>query len=249
MSPQAPRMPTWKLAFMYGYWRSAEICISLGMALLATVACWAIYFWAASRGVIPHLSFEHDRAALLRAVLGSFAIASVFFFRHFARPDWVIQRRVRQVAATLGLDLTVRANGMVPDWVGARFTPETADDLVTFRTDGRCWALASAADPSRLLVLNHIPKVLGLSRIGGSGGQRELLSIMLIWHVGERTAELSTSQVEQLAAAGFKADHVPGGFFVNEIKGCTWKRGHRAIDRVGADRLVALWGICTGTRV
>jgi hypothetical protein len=138
---------------------------------------------------------------------------------------------------------------MVSDWVWARFTPATADNLVTLRTNGRCWAMASAADPSRLLVLNHIPKVLGLGRTGGSSGQRELLSIMLFWHVGERPAELSTSQVEQLVAAGFKADHVPGGFFVNEIKRCTRKRGQRAIDRVDADRLVALWGICTGTRV
>ncbi len=242
-------MPKWKLAFVYAYWRFTEIYISLGAALLATVACWAIYFWAASKRVIPHLSIEHHRAALLRAVLASFAIAFLFFFRGFARPDWVIRRRLRQVASTLGLDLTVGANGTVSDWVWARFTPATADDLVTLRTDGRCWALASAADPSRLLALNHIPKVLGIGRAGGSSGQREFLSIMLFWHLGEQTTELSTSQVEQLAAAGFKADRVPGGFVVREITRCTRKRGKRAIDRVDADRLVALWGICTATRV
>jgi hypothetical protein len=243
VTPGAPRWPKGALAFMYGYWRFTEIYTSLILGAVTSFACAAIYFWATSRGILPHLSFEHDRAALGRALAGLFAIAFLSFFQRFAGPDRAIGRRLRQAAAALGLELTPRANALASDWVWARFT--TADDLVTARLGGRCWALASGADPSRLLVLNHIPKVLGLSRVGGDK-QREILAIMLFWQVGERAAGLSAPQIEQLAAWGFKADRIPDGFLVHEIRRCGRKRGERAIDRVDADRLGALWGLGAG---
>jgi hypothetical protein len=209
------------------------------------IACTALYFWATSRGIVPHLSFEKSRPALGRALAGVFAIAFLYFFRGFAGPDRVIRRRLRHVASTLGLDLTMRANGMVSDWVWARFT--TADALVTSRLGGRCWSLASAADPSMLLVLNHIPKVDGLSLRVGGDKQREILSVMLFRQVGERARELSTAQAERLAAAGFTIDRIPDGLFVHEIKRCGPRPGQRAIDRANPDRLVELWGLCAGS--
>lgn len=152
--------------------------------------------------------------------------------------------RLRRVASTLGLELTRRANAMVSDWVWARFT--NADELITSRTGGRCWALASPADPSMLLVLNHIPKVLGWSRVGGDK-QREILAVMLFRQVGERAKELSTAEAQRLAAAGFTIDRIPDGLFVHEIQRCGRRRGQRAIDRANPDRLVELWGVCAGS--
>jgi hypothetical protein len=184
----------------------------------------------------------HHVGQLKTAYLAAYALTFVLTFLcsylYYTAPDRGIEARMREVAASMRLQLTRRANGVASDWIWTRF-PSVSMDL-QLRMGDHCWTLTSDRDPSGLVMVTHTARsnVHGWSRGGSS--VREVAALAFFRQARPEDNALAETNTDALSVLGLKAVQTQHGVCVSVVQFCHWRKGKYALDLITVDRLASL---------
>lgn len=215
-----------------------DVYLSFGWAVGVVGA--AILIASSLRPAHHPLRVRHLGAAPV-AVLGlSFGLTFLFsYFFYYTGPERKIEARLRAVAASSGLRLTRRANGMAGTWIWTRF-PSVSMQIQRHMGD-RCWTLSSDRDSSKLVMVTHTSR----SDVHRSGArhlnaQYEVAVVAFFQQVAPAGAALGEMKPSELEALGFKAEPTEHGVCVSRLQFCHWRKGQSALDLITVERLLTL---------